>query len=250
MHLSFNRAKDFAAYWSSSRVANNIHLSLSFCRLRSRHIARFRGHESKVKALTLLSADMCHTEADARLLWTLICNGSRLETIHIYSGHMFIMRHLHWCCYRPPICESLTSIVFVYCKIDERTMAKFAKAMEQASVLTTFQIFTNNVDDADITRLILGNNQLENLFLSRHHLNEVESLALLMAAPKKSWWKLLSLSSYNTMVMDRFKLFRRCLQATSRSSATVTIFDNCNLLGFSECKQLAAVAFHGRVSFA
>ena len=214
--VSFNRAKDFAAYWSSSRVANNIHLCLSFCGLRSRHIARFRGHESKVKALTLLSAEMCHTEADARLLWTLICNGSRLETLYVYSSHSFIMRHLHWCCYRPPICESLRSIAFVYCKINERTMAKLANAMEQANVLTSFQISTGSVDDADITRWILGDNQLHTLLLARHSLNKVESLALLKAAPKKSWWKLFQ------PVQSFFSVLVSCFRQTCSNSGVLS----------------------------
>ena len=232
--VGFDRARDFAAYWSSSRVANDIHLYLCFQGLRSRHIARFRGHESKVKALSLLGPGLCRKEADERLLWTLICNGSKLEEICVSSIYRFVTSHIHWCCYRFPVCESLSKMVIFYWRIDERAMAKLAHAVEQANVLTTFQINTYDSDNANITRLITGDNQLESLLLSHYCLNEVESLALLLAAPKKSQWKLLRMRPRSFGAMDDMKLLIRFLQVASKSSAQLEIYESSHLPNKSE----------------
>ena len=58
-HLTFYNAKDFAKYWSSSTVADDIKVFIHFRGLRSRHIVPFQGHESKVTSLGLRGAKMC-----------------------------------------------------------------------------------------------------------------------------------------------------------------------------------------------
>ena len=125
-------------------------------------------------------------KADERLLWNLVCNCSKLEYLCVDSRNEFITSHIHWCCYRPPVSKSLTSLfVDSYCKIDQTTMEKLARAVEKASALTRFRLDSPSAYYTDITRLVLGDNQLETLSLELYAFNETESLALLLAAARK-----------------------------------------------------------------
>ena len=228
--VTLERADDFAAYWSSSRVANDIDLILTCRGLRSRHIALFRGHESKLSRLTLVRKGVCQRETDERLLWTLICNCSKLEHLTVSSRNKFITNHIFWCCYRPPVSESLTSMFFdSYCKMDEIIMRLLARAVEKASVLTSFKIHSSCAYDTDITRLILGDNQLQTISLAVYCFNETEASALLLSAQKKSKWKLLRLRPKSFGAMDDLKLFIRFLQVASKSSAQLEIFESSRL---------------------
>ena len=131
--------------------------------------------------------------------------------------------------------------------VDNKSMAMLGGAMVMASVLTEFGFFHSENHQADITRLILGANQLQIFRLSTYKLSEAESLAFLLAASRQFQWKSLYLRPFFSKSTLELKLIRTFLQLASRSPATMNIYNVSNNPTISEFKKFVAVALGGRI---
>ena len=159
------------------------------------------------------------------------------------------MDNLHWCCYRPPICQSLQSLILGFCKVGEKAMALLAAAIEKGSVLREFGISSWDVNDADITRVILGENNLEKFSLKCYYLGEREVVAFLLAAQKHNKWKKLILRLYTPGHGFNLNIFTCSLRVASKSSAKIRLHCATKPANVSEIMNLKQIVFGDRVKF-
>ena len=247
--VMFTTANGFANYWSGNLGGESIDLVLLGINLSNKEIETFRGHESTVRKLSLQRSFGFQKEGNERLFWTLIGNCSNLIHLHIDIKSVFFMDNLHWCCYRPPICQSLESLILGFCKVSEKAIALLAAAIEKGSVLREFGISSWEVKDADITPIILGDNSLEKFSLRYYDLGEAEVGALLLATRKRNQWKQLILRLYTPVHGFNLNIFTCSLRVASKSSAKIHLHSVTKPASLSEILNLKQMAFGDRVKF-
>ena len=161
------------------------------------------------------------------------------------------MNHLHWFCYRPPVSHSLKTLLLGFCTVREKAMALLAAAIERGSVLTEFDISSWSVDDADITRIILGENRLEKFLLHCYDLGETEIGAFLLAARKRNQWQHLNLGLYTPGNGFNLNTFTWSLRVASKSPGRIRFYSNGGGKppDIFELMNLKQIAFGDRVKF-
>ena len=247
--VTLNTADSFVNYWSRNLPGNKIDLDLYGLRLSTKHIESFRGHEPRVRNLSLQGAFKFEREANARLFWTLICNCSSLLELSVRTRFIYFMDHLHWCCYRPPICQSLKSLIIGYCRLSDKAMALLAAAIEKGSVLSEFGISSWRVGDADITPIIFGDNRLEKFSLRYYDLGAAEVGAFFLSAKRHNNWKHLILNTYTLGYGFNLNIFTSSLRVASKSPAKIDFGRVARPASISKVIDLKEIIFGDRVAF-
>ena len=247
--FTIGTAENFVYYWSRNLPRHRNSLILSGLRLSAKHIESFRGHEPTVTMLNIQNPYICQEEEDEKLLLTLVCNCSRLLELSLRSRNDFLVDHVYWCCYRPPIFKSLKTLILGFCTVGKRVMALLAAAMEKGSALTEFGISSWNLNDADITGIILGENNLQKFSLPFYDLGVEEAVAFVLAAREPNKWKHLILRPYTPDRNFDVKIFTWGLRVASKSSTKVSLHRFSDPKNISRLMELRRVAFGDRVKF-
>ena len=128
-------------------------------------------------------------------------------------------------------------------------MALLAAAIEKGSVLTEFGIFFWSVDDADITRIILGKNRLEKLSLYCYDLGETEGGTFWLAARKRNGWKHLLLGLYTPGHGFNLNVLTWSPRVASEPPARIGLCCGVKPPDISKLMKLKGMAFGDRVKF-